>query len=139
MRLRRLLSTLRFRLRSVVRRARFEQDLDDEIRDHIERRVAAEVARGVSADEARQQALRAFGGIEPLKEACREVRGVAMFERTLQDLRFALRGVARAPIVSGTMIGIFALGIGFSTALMLFIQSFVSGPVPGISRRRSAR
>jgi macrolide transport system ATP-binding/permease protein len=61
MRLRRLLSTWRFRLRSVLRRARVEQELDDEIRDHIERRVAADVGRGVAPDQARQAALRAFG------------------------------------------------------------------------------
>lgn len=137
MRLRRLLSTFRLRLRSVFRRARVEQELDDEIRDHIDRRVAAEVARGVAPDQARQAALRAFGGIEQSKEACRELRGVATIEHTVQDLRFAARRFARAPIATATMIGIFALGIGFSTALFLFVQSFVNGPVPGIPREES--
>ena len=137
MRLRRRLSTWRFRLRSVLRRARVEQELDDEIRDHIERRVAADVARGVAPDQARQAALRAFGGIEQAKEACRDARRVNVIEHTVQDLRFASRHFARAPVVTATMIGIFALGIGFSTALLLFIQSFVSGPVPGISRQES--
>src|SRR5688572_29203433 len=137
MRLRRLLSTSRFRLRSVFRRARVEQELDDEIRDHIDRSVAADVARGVAPAQARRVALGAFGGIEQSKEACRELRGVTMFEHTVQDLRFAVRRVARAPIASVAMIGIFALGIGFSTALFLFVQSFVSGPVPGIPREES--
>ena len=135
MRLRRLLSTLRLRLRSVFRRARVEQDLDDEIRDHIDRRVAADVARGVPREEARQAALRAFGGIEQSKEACRDVRRVNLLEHTVQDLRYAARHFARAPVATATMIGIFALGIGFSTALALFVQSFVSGPVPGIPRQ----
>ncbi len=137
MRLRRLLSTLRLRLRSVFRRARVEQELDDEIRDHIDRRVAADIARGVAPDQARQAALRAFGGIEQSKEACREVRGMNMIEHTVQDLRFAARRFARAPIATATMIGIFALGIGFSTALFLFVQSFLNGPVPGIPREES--
>ena len=137
MRLRRLLSTWRFRLRSVLRRARVEQELDDEIRDHIERRVAADMARGLAPDQARQAALRAFGGVEQAKEACRDARRVNVIEHTVQDLRFASRHFARAPVVTATMIGIFALGIGFSTALLLFIQSFVSGPVPGISRQES--
>ena len=137
MRLRGLLSTLRLRLRSVFRRARLEQDLDDEIRDHIDRRVAADVARGVAHEQARQAALRAFGGIEPSKEACRDVRRVTVIEHTVQDLRFAARHFARAPIAAATMIGIFALGIGFSTALFLFVRSFVSGPVPGIPRQAS--
>jgi predicted permease len=137
MRLRRLLSTLRLRLRSVFRRARVEQELDDEIRDHIDRRVAADIARGATPDQARQAALRAFGGIEQSKEACREVRGMNMIEHTVQDLRYAARRVARAPIATATMIGIFALGIGFSTALFLFVQSFLNGPVPGIPREES--
>ena len=137
MRLRRLLSTLRLRLRSVFRRARVEQELDDEIRDHIDRRVAADVARGVAREQARQAALRAFGGIEQSKEACRDVRRVNVIEHTVQDLRFAARHFARAPIATATMIGIFALGIGFSTALFLFVQSFVNGPVPGIPRQES--
>jgi predicted permease len=137
MRLRRLLSTVRLRLRSVFSRARVEQELDDEIRDHIDRRVAAEVVRGVAPDEARQAALRAFGGIEQSKEACREVRGVTLLDQTVQDLRFAVRHVARAPIASATMLGIFALGIGFSTALFVLVQSFVNGRVPGIPRDES--
>ncbi len=128
---------MRLRLRSVFRRARVEQELDDEIRDHIDRRVADDVARGVAREHARQAALRAFGGIEQAKEACRDVRRVNVIEHTVQDLRSAARHFARAPMATATMIGIFALGIGFSTALSLFVQSFVSGPVPGISRQES--
>ena len=137
MRLWRRLSTLPLRLRSVVHRARVEQELDEEIRDHIDRRVAADVARGIGREQARQAALRAFGGIEQAKEACREVQRVNVIEHTVQDLRFAVRHFVRAPVASATMIAIFALGIGFSTALFLFIQSFVSGPVPGIPRQES--
>jgi predicted permease len=127
----------RIRLRSVFHRARVEQELDDEIRDHIDRRVAADVARGMAPDQARRAALAAFGGIDQSKEGCREVRGVTMFEPTLQDLRFAARRFARAPIATATMIGIFALGIGFSIALFLFVQSVVNGPVPGVPRDES--
>ena len=137
MRLRRLLSTLQLRLRSLLRRARVEQELDDEIRAHIDQRVADDVARGVPLEQARQAALRAFGGIEQSKEACRAVRRVNVIENTVQDLRFAVRHFARAPIVTATMIGIFALGIGFSTALFLFVQAFANGPVPGIPRQES--
>ena len=137
MRLRRLLSTLRLRLRAVVRRARVEEELDEEIRDHIDRRVAEEVARGVPREAARQAALRAFGGVEQVKEACREVQRMSVIEHTVQDLRFAARHFARAPVATATMIVIFALGIGFSTALFLFVESFVNGPVPGIPRQEA--
>ena len=108
MRLRRLPSRLRLRLRSVFRRARVEQELDDEIRDHIDRRVAADVARGVPLDGARQAALRAFGGVDQSKEACRDVGRMNMIEHTLQDLRFAARHFARAPMATATMIAMTA-------------------------------
>ncbi len=137
MRLRRLLSTLRLRLRSVFRRARVEQELDDELRDHIDRRVATDVARGVAPEQARLAALRAFGGIEQSKEACRDARRVNVIEHTVQDIRSAARHFARTPMATATMIGIFALGIGFSTALSLVVRSVVSGPVPGIPRQAS--
>ena len=137
MRLRRLISTVRLRLRSVFRRAHVEQELDDEIRDHIDRQVTAAVSRGVPREEARRAALRAFGGIEQSKEACRDTRRVNLVEHTLQDLRYAIRHAARTPVASSTMIGIFALGIGFSAALFLFVQSFFNGPVPGVPREPS--
>ena len=137
MRLRRLLSALRLRLRSLFRRGRVERELDDEIRDHIDRRVAADVARGVPHEQARQAALRAFGGIEQWKEACRDARRVNVIDHTVQDLRFAARHFARAPFVTATMIGIFALGIGFSAALFLFVQAFANGAVPGVPRQES--
>jgi len=135
--LRRLLWTLRHRLTSVFRRVRADQELDDEIRDHIDRRVAADVALGVAPEQARLAALRAFGGIEQSKEACRDVRRVSLIDDTVQDLRFAARHFARTPIATSTMIGIFAIGIGFSTALYLLVQAFVSGPVPGVPRQDS--
>ena len=137
MRLRRLMSTLRLQLRSVFRRARVEQELDDEIRDHIDRRVAADVARGVAPEQARLAAVRAFGGVEQSKEACRDTRRVSLIDHTVQDVRYAARHFARAPVATATMIGIFALGIGFSAALYLLVQSVVSGPMPGIPRQES--
>lgn len=137
MRLLRLLSTIPLRLRSLFRRDRVEAELDEEIRDHIERKAAAEVERGVPYEEARQSARRGFGGVEQVKEACRDTRRVHGVEHALTDLRFAGRQFGRAPIVSAAMVGIFALGIGFSVALFLFIRAFVEGPVPGIPRDES--
>ena len=99
--------------------------------------MAADVASGVPREQAHQAALRAFGGIEQAKEACRDVRRVNIIEHTVQDLRFAARHFARAPVATATMIGIFALGIGFSTTLFLLVWSFVNGPVPGVQRQES--
>ena len=63
-------------LRSAFWRNRVEHDLDDEIRFHVEREIAENVARGLTAEEARKAALRTFGGIEQHKEECRDTRRV---------------------------------------------------------------
>ena len=76
-------------LRSVFWRNRVEHDLDDEIRFHVEREIAENVARGLTAEEARNAALRTFGGIEQHKEECRDVRRVRFIEEFQQNLRFA--------------------------------------------------
>lgn len=73
MRLLRVLTTIPLRFRSLFRRDRVEQDLDDEIRDHLERQTDANIASGMTRDEARYAALRAFGGVDQRKEASKVV------------------------------------------------------------------
>jgi tRNA(Ile)-lysidine synthase TilS/MesJ len=70
MRLLRLLSTMPLRFRSLFRRNRVEQNLADELRDHVEQ-IEANLARGMTRDEARDAALRTFGGVDQRKEECR--------------------------------------------------------------------
>lgn len=78
----RWLFTLPLRMRSLFRGAEVEQELDDELRDHIERQTAANIAAGMPADAARTAALRAFGGIERRKEEVRETREASRSSRT---------------------------------------------------------
>jgi len=68
MRLFRLLHTLPIRFRSLFRRDQVEQELDDELRDHIERRIVADIERGMPADKARYAALRALGGVDQTRK-----------------------------------------------------------------------
>ena len=91
MRLLRLLATVPLRLRSLFRRDQVEQDLEDEFRDHLERRIEADVARGMAPEDARYAALRALGGVDQRKEECRDMRRVNFIEHRIQDLRFAVR------------------------------------------------
>ena len=72
--------TLPLRIRSLFRRHDVEQELDEEIRDHIARQTAANVAAGMSAADARTAALREFGGVERRKEEVRETRGIGFIE-----------------------------------------------------------
>ena len=97
MRLEHWLYTLPLKWRSLVRRSDVEQDLDDEIRYHLEQQVDELVARGMDRDEAWRRCGANFGGVELAKEQCRDARGVgADRQRSAQDMRYAARMLAPA-------------------------------------------
>src|SRR6185437_12475490 len=83
--------TVPLRLRSLLRRADVEQDLDDEIGFHLDRQVDDLIASGVDPLEARRIVVRRFGGVDLAKEECRDARRVAMIETVSQDVRYAAR------------------------------------------------
>src|SRR5262245_36515912 len=97
MRLKHWFYTVPLRFRSLFRRAQVEQELDEELRYHIERQIEEHIAKGMTPDEARYAALRAMGGVEQRKEECRDMRRVRLIENTLQDLRYAGRMLRRSP------------------------------------------
>jgi macrolide transport system ATP-binding/permease protein len=130
MRLFRLLPTTRLRFRSLFRRDRVEQDLDDELRDHIERQIEANVARGMTHDEARYAALRAFGGVAQRKEECRDMRHVNLVDHGIQDLRFALRQFLKHRGFACTAVAVLSLGIAGSVAIFGFVDSALIKPLP---------
>ena len=130
MRLLRLLYTVPLRFRSLFRRDQVEQDLDDELRDHLDRRIEADVARGMTPDEARYAALRAFGGVDQRKEECRDMRHVSFVDHGIQDLRFALRQLLKHRGFAGTAIGVLTLGIAGSATIFGFVDAALIKPLP---------
>lgn len=130
MRLLRLLYTVPLRLRSLFRRDQVERDLEDEFRDHLERRIEADVARGMAPDEARYAALRAFGGIDQRKEECRDMRHVNFVDHGIQDLRFALRQLLKHRGFACTAIGVLTLGIAGSATIFGFVDAALIRPLP---------
>jgi hypothetical protein len=72
-------------------RRRLERQLDAELQFHLEQQVRDYVAAGLTDEEARRKARLLFGGLDQVREECREVRGIALFETVLQDLRFAFQ------------------------------------------------
>src|SRR3954467_9045557 len=92
-------------------------DLDREIRDHIEAETRDNVARGMSEDEARSAAIRKFGNVVRVKEDVRAVWIAGWLDQLRQDMRDALRYVRRNPAFSVTIVVTLALGIGLSTAV----------------------
>jgi predicted permease len=107
-----MLSDALFRLRALFRRSRVERELDDELQFHVQHAIEKLAAAGVPREEAVRRARLEFGGVEQVKEDCRDARGISLPETILQDLRYGLRTMRRTPVFSVTAI----LTIALSTA-----------------------
>jgi predicted permease len=99
----------------LLRRGKMESDLDKELRFHVETRIAEKIAGGMTEAEARRTTQLEFGGMEQIKEECRESRGTLWLASIGQDLHFGARILARSPGFSLTAIMVLALGIGVSS------------------------
>jgi hypothetical protein len=130
MRLLRLLYTVPLRFRSLFRRDQVERDLEDEFRDHLERRIDAGIAQGMTSEDARNAALRSVGGVEQRKEECRDMRHVTPIEHCIQDFRFAVRQLRRYRGFAWAAVAVLALGIAASVAIFGFVDAALIKPLP---------
>ena len=130
MRLEHWFYTIPLRLRSLFRRNEIEQELDEELRFHVEQRIADEIARGKTPDEARHASLLAMEGMEQQKEKCRDTRRVYFFDDLLRNLRYGLRGLRHSPGFAATTVIVLALGIGANTAIFSLIDTVMLKLLP---------
>src|SRR5271165_5598084 len=96
MRLEHWLYALPLRLRSLFRRERVEQELDEELQYHLDRKIQEYIAQGQTPEQARYAALRSMEGLTQRKEECRDTRRVNFIENTLRDIRYSHRILAKS-------------------------------------------
>src|SRR5258707_8848470 len=124
------LFTIPLRLRSLFRRAQADQELDDELREHLERKTEEYVAQGMTQAEAHRRARLELGGIEQTKEKCRDTRRVNWIQDFVQDLRFGLRVLRKSPGFPSVAVSSKKIAIGANTAIFSLVDAVLSRRLP---------
>jgi macrolide transport system ATP-binding/permease protein len=124
------LYTIPLRLRSLFRRRHVEQELNEELQFHLERKIEEGIAKGLSSKEARYAAMRAMDGLEQRKQEMRDMRRIHWLTDFLDDARFAIRSLDRTPGLTVFVVITLALGIGMTSGVFSMVDALIFRPYP---------
>ncbi len=125
-----MLNDLRYRLRALFRRNTVEQELDAELRFHLDGQRDKYVASGMTPSEAARRVRLDFGSTDAIKEECRDARGVHVIDEMVRNLRYARRTLAKRPGFTIVATVTLALGIGASSAVFSALNAVALRPLP---------
>src|SRR5690606_18684889 len=127
-----LLSDLHHRLRVLFSRTREDRELDEELAFHLDMQTQANIARGMSPEEARRQAHLALGGLAQVREATRDARGVRWLDDAVADVQLALRTFRSRPAFTLAAVATLALGIGGNAVVFGVVDALFLRPPAGV-------